>query len=110
MNETVYYSQVSGTYTGTTVAPTYANLTLAYLEFILEGKLKDIYSEDQCNYIIKNWKRYLDDGFLPWKKSYGDIKVFIDVFLYSLMAITSYDIIAVVYILDSRVIYYLTIY
>ena len=73
-----YFSQISGTYTGTTVAPTYANLTLAYLEIILEDKLKDIYSDDQCHYIIKNWKRYLDDAFLPWRKSFGDFKVFVD--------------------------------
>ena len=74
-----YFSQISGTYTGTTVAPTYANLTLAYLEIILEDKLKEVYSEDQCNFIIKNWKRYLDDAFLPWRKSFGDFKVFIDI-------------------------------
>ena len=74
-----YYTQISGTTTGTTVAPIYATLTMAYLEKILMEKLKNIYSSDIVDYIYNNWLRFLDDCFLPWNKNFGDIQVFIDV-------------------------------
>ena len=72
-----YYTQISGTFTGTTVAPTYATLTLAFLEIKLLEKLKQNYSLEVANYIWCNWHRYLDDGFIAWKKSFGEIDLFI---------------------------------
>ena len=74
-----FYSQKRGTVTGTVVAPTYATLTVAYLEVKLEEKLNEIYNEQQTDYIISNFKRFLDDGFIPWKKSFGTIDGFIDI-------------------------------
>ena len=73
-----YYTQISGTFTGTTVAPTYATLTLAFLEIKLLEKLKNEYNDEISDYILKNWHRYLDDGFIAWKKSFGNIIHFIN--------------------------------
>ena len=69
-----YYTQINGTFTGTTVAPTYATITMAYLEILLESKLKDVYSSGVVTYIMNNWKRYLDDGFIAWNINFGDFK------------------------------------
>ena len=73
-----YFTQIDGTFTGTTVAPTYATLTMAYLEVLLMDKLNDIYSPGIVAYVAQNWKRFLDDGFIAWNRKFGDIKVFID--------------------------------
>ena len=73
-----FYTQISGTTTGTTVAPIYATLTMAYLEVILINKLKDLYSPSVVDYISNNWLRYLDDGFIAWNSKFGEISLFID--------------------------------
>ena len=73
-----FYTQISGTCTGTTVAPTYATLTMAYLEFLLMDKLINIYSPNVVDYISNNWLRYLDDGFIAWNKNFGDVDLFIN--------------------------------
>ena len=74
-----YYTQISGTTTGTTVAPIYATLTMAYLEINLMEKLNNFYGKDIAEYIYNNWLRYLDDCFLPWNKNFGSINTFIDI-------------------------------
>ena len=74
-----YYSLKEGTVTGTTVAPTYANLTMAYLEVKLYNLVKIKYGDIICQYVIKNWKRFLDDGFIIWKKSFGEVGGFIEI-------------------------------
>ena len=61
--DNLYYTQISGTTTGTTVAPIYATLTMAYLEILLFDKLKNIYSPVVIKFIHDNWLRYLDDCF-----------------------------------------------
>ena len=53
-----YFTQISGTTTGTTVAPIYATLTMAYLETLLLDKLKNNYSPDAIEYIQNDWLRY----------------------------------------------------
>ena len=67
-----YFSIVKGTVTGTTVAPTYATLTLAFLEVELYSKIRVLYGDAVCKYFVDNWKRFLDDCFILWKKSFGD--------------------------------------
>ena len=74
-----YYTQINGTFTGTTVAPTYATITMAYLEILLESKLNNVYSSGVVTYIMNNWKRYLDDGFIAWNINFGDFKQFVDI-------------------------------
>jgi hypothetical protein len=73
-----FYTQISGTTTGTTVAPIYATLTMAYLEVILMNKLNNIYSHRVVEYISNNWLRFLDDGFIVWNKTFGDINLFVN--------------------------------
>ena len=66
------FSTIKGTATGTTVAPTYATLTIAFLEVELYSKIRTLYGDVVCKYFIDNWKRFLDDCFILWKKSFGD--------------------------------------
>ena len=54
------------------MAPTYATLTLVYLEENLYEKISKKYSNDIKD-ITKSWKRYLDDCFIFWKYPWGDI-------------------------------------
>ena len=66
-----YYKQEDGTAMGTNVAPVYACLTVAYLEEyeLFPNILPRYFNVDQCSWIQENYKRYMDDGFLPLLKS-----------------------------------------
>ena len=61
------FLQIQGTAMGTKMAPTYANLTIGYLEWKLYQQLEHGLSSRDCKYIRQNWKRYLDDCFIIWK-------------------------------------------
>ena len=61
-----HYLQTKGTDMGTKVAPTYATLTLGYLE--LQTEILNLWGEDSANYISKHWKRFLDDCFIIWNE------------------------------------------
>ena len=61
------------------MAPTYANLTMAFLEVQLYKKVLEKYGEDIHDYVKNHWKRFLDDGQLFWKKSFGPIQEFVDI-------------------------------
>ena len=74
-----YFSLKKGTVTGTEVSPTYANLAMAFLEIKLYQKTKERFGEEIHNYVVKNWKRFLDDGQILWRKSFGDISLFIEI-------------------------------
>ena len=63
-----HYLQTKGTAMGTKVAPTYATLTLGYLEFLLQTEILNLWGEDSANYISKHWKRFLDDCFIIWNQ------------------------------------------
>ena len=73
-----FYALQEGTVTGTTVAPTYANLVMAYLEIKLYNLVRKKYGDFIYNYVIENWKRFLDDGFIIWRKSFGEVSGFIE--------------------------------
>ena len=73
------YNLVSGTATGTTVAPTYANLTMGFLEVDLYKKVFERFGESTHNYVKLYWKRFLDDGQIMWKKSFGPIEEFVNI-------------------------------
>ena len=73
------YSLQSGTATGTTVAPSYANLIMAFLETKLYALVLQRFGKEIHTYVIKNWFRFLDDGIILWKKSFGDITGFIEI-------------------------------
>ena len=58
---------------GTKLAPTYATLTLSYLE----ENLYEIIGKKYNNVVgefTKSWKRYSDVCFIFWKCPLGDIK------------------------------------
>ena len=61
-----FYNQRKGTAMGTKVAPTYATLVLGYLEELMYEKITLEKGHDFAQYIIENWKRFLDDCFSIW--------------------------------------------
>ena len=71
-----HYIQLNGTAMGTKMAPTYAILVLAYLEEKLYMKLNNEKGVDFSDFIRKNFLRYIDDCFIVWPHSKGDIKEF----------------------------------
>ena len=73
------YKCICGTVTGTTVAPTYANLTMGFLEIELYNKVFEKYGEKVYNYVKLYWKRFLDDGQIMWQKSFGPIEDFVGI-------------------------------
>ena len=52
------YTLVKGTATGTTVAPTYATLVMAYLEIDLYTNIRVTFGDIVYNYFVQNWKRF----------------------------------------------------
>ena len=73
------YNLKQGTATGTTVAPTLANLTMGFLEVDFYEKVFKEYRENIFHFVKQNWKRYLDDGQIFWKKSFGPIEKFVEI-------------------------------
>jgi hypothetical protein len=71
-----HYLQINGTAMGTKMAPTYANLVLAYLEEKLYTKLKNEMTTDLSNYVERNFLRYLDDCFIIWPNSKYNLSEF----------------------------------
>ena len=51
----------------------YATLNLAYLEENLYEKIGKKYGNNIKEDFTKSWKRYLDDCFIFWKYTWGDI-------------------------------------
>ncbi|XP_062604091.1 uncharacterized protein LOC134265884, partial [Saccostrea cucullata] len=74
-----YFHQVKGTAMGTKMAPTYATLTLGYLEEALYEKANEQFDAEFCEYLKRNWKRYLDDCFIIWKKDDSDLNILNDI-------------------------------
>ena len=72
----IYFQQVKGTAMGSKFAPTYAALTIGYLEIKLYEEMKSQFSEDKCIYIENNFKRFLDDCFMIWLYLNDDLKKF----------------------------------
>ena len=70
------FKQVLGTAMGTKFAPTYATLVLGYLETKLYDTLETNYGVHYSVYIKNNFKRFLDDCFICWDKTKGNIEDF----------------------------------
>ena len=51
---------------GSKVAPVYATLAMGFLEIKMHQILPNFFNPNYCQYIARNWKRYLDDCFLIW--------------------------------------------
>lgn len=69
-----FYTLIKGTATGTVVAPSYAILAIGFLEVTLYDKILKAFGPIIHDYFLLNWKRYLDDCFILWKKSFGNFK------------------------------------
>lgn len=61
---------------GTKVAPTYATLTLGYLEEKLHEQILSLWGEEEARSIKSSWKRFLDDCFILWNNSDENLKIF----------------------------------
>ena len=69
-----FFRQRKGTAMGTKVAPTYAALTIGYLEQKLYSKIAEEFGQTFKIEFEKVWKRFLDDCFLLWSKSEDDLR------------------------------------
>ncbi|XP_062612905.1 uncharacterized protein LOC134274656 [Saccostrea cucullata] len=74
-----HYEQIKGTAMGTKMAPTYATLTLGYLEEILYEKISDRFDSTTAINIKQKWKRYLDDCFIIWNVNNMNLDIFYDI-------------------------------
>ena len=72
-----FYRQVTGTSTGIKPAPTYADLSIGYLEILAFYEIRSKFGTKTASYFWKFYCRYLDDGFIFWDKRLGD---FLDIF------------------------------
>ena len=59
---------------GTKMAPTYATLTMGFIETQLHERFKEKYGQDEKENFVKLFKRFLDDCFLPWQKTEAELE------------------------------------
>lgn len=71
-----FYRQNKGTAMGTKFAPVYATLVVGFLEVALYNEAREKFGDEYTHYIEENWKRFLDDVFIPWTKSAEDLESF----------------------------------
>ena len=69
----LFFRQIRGTAMGTKVAPTYATLTIGFLEEKLYKSISEKFGEENGKIFKDSWKRYLDDCFLLWSQSQGEV-------------------------------------
>ncbi|XP_061190029.1 uncharacterized protein LOC133197859 [Saccostrea echinata] len=74
-----HYAQKKGTAMGTKMAPTYATLTLGYLEERMYEKTTQYFDQQTSENIKNNWKRYLDDCFIIWNDSDANLAVYLNI-------------------------------
>ena len=72
-----FFRQTTGTSTGIKPAPTYADLSIGFLEVMAFYKIRQGLGYKTASYFWMNYSRYLDDGFIFWDKRLGD---FLEVF------------------------------
>lgn len=70
------YKQIKGTAMGTNMAPTYAILTLGFLEEHIYHNIAIDFGSNLAENIKKTWKRYLDDCFIIWNQEILDLEAF----------------------------------
>ena len=68
-----FYRLIKGTAMGTKFAPTYATLSIAYLEVKLYERVNTKFWEEFTGYFKQYWKRFLDDCFIQWTRSETDL-------------------------------------
>lgn len=80
-----FYRQIAGVAMGTKMAPTYAILTLGYLEVKLYDQCRTHFGDSKSDYIINNLFRFIDDIFIKWP--FG--KELLDIFFNTLNSLNS---------------------
>ena len=68
-----YRRQTHGCAMGSHKSPPYSSISVGYLEEMLYDMRKNSHGEEQSIYLRKMLRRFLDDIFVKWKKSLGDI-------------------------------------
>ena len=84
-----HYLQIRGVAMGQKVAPTYVSLVMAYLELKLHQETEKEYGTENKIYILKNWKRFLDDCFIPWNLTIASLDHFHNLLTTSILALNS---------------------
>ena len=74
-----HYSLLQAIATGEPVAATIATLTVGFLEVDLYKKVSLNFGPNIEFYFKKNWKRFLDDCFIIWHKSFGDFDIVFEI-------------------------------
>ena len=70
------YNQKRGTAMGTKFTPTYATLVLGFLEEKLYLQANEIFENGFGEMLKADWRRFLNDCFVFWKKSRQDLSLF----------------------------------
>ena len=68
-----FFRQIKGTAMGTKDVPTYATLTIGYLEQTLYQRVTETFGSDFSIEFKSLCKRFLDDCFITWTKSTEDL-------------------------------------
>ena len=71
-----FFNQRKGCTMGAKVSPTYATLFLGYLEELMYERITIEKGHNFGQYIMENWKRFLDDCFSIWPFSSQDLNYF----------------------------------
>ena len=74
-----YKRQIHGCAMGSHKSPPYASLSVGYVEKVAKDIFQETKGTEYSAYIQHMLKRFLDDVFLKWKSSLGDIQEFFDV-------------------------------
>ena len=61
-----HFLQCKGTAMGTKMAPSYATLTLGFLEARMYSNIQDLRGVSVASYVRNNWWRFLDDCLFLW--------------------------------------------
>ena len=72
--DNIHHKQIKGTAMGSKFAPVHATLTIGYLEEKMYTEIKNVFGTDFGNCFEKNWKRFLDDCFIPWTKTVQELR------------------------------------
>lgn len=70
-----HFRQIAGVSMGAKISPTYAMLTIAYLELKFYDLCSTHFGTNIGEYIKSNFFRFIDDCFLVWNKTFGDVNI-----------------------------------
>ena len=75
--KTQHFLQINGVAMGTKMAPTYAILTLGYLEIKLYSTCANIFDNTISSYIETHFFRFIDDIYITWPFGIHNLEIFI---------------------------------